>query len=376
MKLIHTADLHLGANSNVGGIDTETRLSNRTLSYLDIFDSIIDFAEDEKVDLFLFAGDMYHTSKPNMQLILEMSKRTKRLSDLCPVVILIGNHDYSRNDLSNINDIYTNLNYNNVTVCSGLDSFILDIGGDSIGIIGIPYIKNINIEALEMSLLNELDRIQNTKYKFLLGHFTVQGSIFSVEKELSLGIDDTIPLDILHYDKFDYVALGHIHKQQKLQHNVYYSGSPDRITYNEQDHSKGFMLYDTEKGAEFIETDAIDYYTIKIDLPDADMENAIKKAIEGINLRGSIVRIFVYCAEEGLFNHNFIHDYFKNNLKVFHISGIMEKVIKTYEKSSNRCDKITYQNSDYTNLLSYFDFIGLSPDNELLDMAKEIMEIK
>jgi exonuclease SbcD len=56
-----------------------------------------------------------------------------------------------------------------------------------------------------------------------------------------------VPVSV--FDGFDYAALGHIHKPQRMGGRVRYSGSPMAYSFGaEEAHEKGFVLFDTENG--------------------------------------------------------------------------------------------------------------------------------
>lgn len=64
---------------------------------------------------------------------------------------------------------------------------------------------------------------------------------------------------------FDYVALGHIHEFQNIGESIFYSGSIDRMDFNEEGQPKGFLVVTFEgKSAqtEFLETPARKFMTI------------------------------------------------------------------------------------------------------------------
>jgi len=61
------ADLHIGME-NYGQIDPATGINGRVMDFLRRFSAVIDYALDNEVDLFLFAGDAYKTRDPNSSL--------------------------------------------------------------------------------------------------------------------------------------------------------------------------------------------------------------------------------------------------------------------------------------------------------------------
>ena len=56
MKIIHFADLHIGME-NYGSIDPATGLSSRLAEFLKSLDELVKYAQNQKVDAVLFAGD-------------------------------------------------------------------------------------------------------------------------------------------------------------------------------------------------------------------------------------------------------------------------------------------------------------------------------
>src|SRR5512136_712231 len=93
IRILHTADLHIGME-NYGQIDPATGINGRVMDFLRRFNAVIDYALDNEVDLFLFAGDAYKTRDPNSTYRREFARRIKRLADAgIPTVLLVGNHD-------------------------------------------------------------------------------------------------------------------------------------------------------------------------------------------------------------------------------------------------------------------------------------------
>jgi DNA repair protein SbcD/Mre11 len=63
IRFIHTADVHFGME-NYGKIDAQTGIHSRLLDFKQSFDRCIDYAINQNVDLFVFAGDAYKTANP------------------------------------------------------------------------------------------------------------------------------------------------------------------------------------------------------------------------------------------------------------------------------------------------------------------------
>ena len=86
MKIIHTADWHLGKN-----IEGHSRLPEQELFLKDF----VRICEQEEADLILIAGDIYDSYNPPAmaeQLFYDTLKQLSR-DGACMTVIISGNHD-------------------------------------------------------------------------------------------------------------------------------------------------------------------------------------------------------------------------------------------------------------------------------------------
>lgn len=90
MKLLHIADVHLGATYSAFG---ELALQ-RAGDVLDAFRRIPDAAAEERADAVLFAGDLFDGPQPPTECMAAVRETLRRLVDLCiPVFMVPGNHD-------------------------------------------------------------------------------------------------------------------------------------------------------------------------------------------------------------------------------------------------------------------------------------------
>lgn len=91
MKLLHLADVHLGASySGFGELAAE-----RSARVLDAFRALPDVAAEERVDAVLFAGDLFDGPQPGPTVMAAVRDTLRRLVDeiLVPVFMVPGNHD-------------------------------------------------------------------------------------------------------------------------------------------------------------------------------------------------------------------------------------------------------------------------------------------
>jgi len=83
-------------------------------------------------------------------------------------------------------------------------------------------------------------------------HASVQGAKYGGERSVMLGNDLVLPGNLVRNPKFDYVALGHIHKAQNLNEDahppVIYPGSIERVDFGEAADDKYFVIAEVSKG--------------------------------------------------------------------------------------------------------------------------------
>ncbi|SEJ34214.1 Exodeoxyribonuclease I subunit D [Cyclobacterium xiamenense] len=86
MKLLHTADWHLGKR-----LQDVSRLEEQKL----VLEEIIDLADRHEVDMVLLAGDVFDTFNPSHEAVELLYKTLRRLSKNGdrPIVVISGNHD-------------------------------------------------------------------------------------------------------------------------------------------------------------------------------------------------------------------------------------------------------------------------------------------
>ena len=94
--MVHFADIHIGVE-NYGKFNPETGLSTRVEDFLTRLDEIVTYSANNGADLAIFAGDAFKTYQPNPTLQREFAHRVRDLARICPVVLLVGNHDQPPN---------------------------------------------------------------------------------------------------------------------------------------------------------------------------------------------------------------------------------------------------------------------------------------
>ncbi len=320
IRLLHFSDLHLGVE-NYGRLDPKTGLSTRLGDFLRSFDTIVDYALEEDIDLVLFCGDAYKTRDPNPTYQREFAERIRRLSKAnIPVFLLAGNHDLPlATGKANTMEIFDTLDVANVVVADKLSTHIIQTEEAEVQIVALPWpirshlvtredFKNQSLEeinrligdAIEDLVEQEIDNLDPELPAMLAAHATVFGATYGSERSVMLGQEVIIPHSVVTKPAFDYVALGHIHKHQVLrnaQPPVVYAGSVERIDFGEEKEEKGFVVAEVDKGNaefEFIPLDARSFLTIEVDARGDDPTVQVLEAVAAHDIANKVVRLIIH----------------------------------------------------------------------------------
>jgi exonuclease SbcD len=408
IKLLHTADIHIGME-NYGRVDPETGINARVMDFLRRLSDIGDYAIEQGVDVFLFAGDAYRTRDPNPTYQREFARRMKRIADAgIPVVMLVGNHDLpavARRATSI--DIFGTLDVPNVTVADreALHRVICR-NGQPLNVATVPYPLRsalISREDHQGKSLGELDNVlqqvmienlgglaegarrEPDTPAVLMGHFSVGEASHGSERNIMIGRDAALPRSVLADPTWRYVALGHIHKHQSLNRDlqppVVYSGSIERIDFGEEGEPKGFVVAEISDGPttwEFVpgyRRQARPFVTVRVDARAAvDPTAAVIGAIEARgDLRESVVRVIVKLRQEQ--EPQLVDREIKRVLEDAYFVAALQKDVERLERQ--RLGGVSVEALTPLELLArYLEVKGTSPDRAktLLAHAETLMQ--
>ena len=271
MKILHTADIHIGTDT-FGRLDPATGLSTRLMDFQRAFEFTVQTAIDEDVDLFLFAGDAYRTADPTptQQRVFAECLRPLVAAGI-PVAMVVGNHDHPVSfGKASALDIFGYLaGVVHVFNRPSRAPEIIETKSGPLQIIAMPWpVRSVLLSKEEHRGKSPLEirELIETRYAeivrsvaelcdpalptILAGHFSVLGAELGGSERTSL---------IAHEPKFlasqlavppvDYVALGHIHRHQNLNAGgvpVVYASSIERVSFKEIDDDKGFVVVELD----------------------------------------------------------------------------------------------------------------------------------
>ena len=267
MRILHTSDWHIGKR-----LMNRERLDEQT----EVLDEIIEICERERVELVLIAGDIFDTYTPSADAEELFYKKVKQIAgENRSVLIISGNHDdgvrlSAASPLAEEQGIYIVGNARNPLrilqterkthpVTSGKGYAIFENEGkERVYVSTLPYPNEARFkeEKSELSYVEQMQKwiaegeIGNEEKlpSVFMAHIFVAGGMVSEgEREIDLGGARAVPVEAL--PKSNYIALGHLHKRQKMGHgDCYYSGSPLQYAFDERA-DKGVKVFDlTEAG--------------------------------------------------------------------------------------------------------------------------------
>jgi DNA repair protein SbcD/Mre11 len=340
IRVLHFADIHVGME-NFGRFDPDTGFSSRVRDFLRRLDEMIAYAAEHDVDLTIFAGDAFKTRQPNPTYQREFAHRVRELSQLAPLVLLVGNHDMPPTQLkaSSI-EIYDTLAVPNVIVADEYKLHIIETKRGSVAVGTAPYpirsrimtderARGLTIADVDVLLQKELGNILETLAeeadehempRLLTGHFSISGATMGSERGIMLGRDIQVLPSSVADPRWDYVAMGHIHKHQNLTAKrdglppVVYSGSMERIDFGEEGDPKGFCWVELARDNtswSFVPLAARPFRTIEADLRQSDQPTTeLVDLIEAHDLREAVVRVIVQLTleTESKFNEGMVRD--------------------------------------------------------------------
>ena len=248
--------------------DIQIRNLKRHREYEEVFEGLYEAVKKNPDNAVAYIGGDIAHSKTEMspELIDQLSRLFKNLSDIVPTIIIAGNHDCNLNNLNRLDclsPIVENLNHPNlhylkrtgIYTCADTDFIVWDVWDKE-----KDYIKAKDVPG--------------DRNKVVLFHGTVDRS----ETDLGFKLPSKVKMSM--FKGYDLGLLGDIHKRQHLnkEETISYCGSLVQQNHGE-DIGKGYLLWDVPKRkSKYIEIhNDFGYYTINIDngkLPDlSDLPN-------------------------------------------------------------------------------------------------------
>ncbi|MFR8146198.1 MAG: exonuclease SbcCD subunit D [Clostridia bacterium] len=256
MKILHLADLHLGKILQEQSLieDQEYMLKE-----------IINIIKVEKVQVLLISGDVYDRSVPPTEAVNLLDDFLKTLIKELKIKVFIisGNHD-SKDRLGFGNKIFEDEGLYIESRYTGiLKKVKLEDKYGPLNIYMLPFIKPVEVKKffeddlennydLAINKIIEKEEIDKSERNIIMVHqFVTAGNVKPERTEsevLSLGGIENV--DVSNFKSFDYVAIGHVHRPQKIgRDTARYAGTILKYSFSEINHNKSIPIIDIkEKG--------------------------------------------------------------------------------------------------------------------------------
>lgn len=385
MKLLHTADWHIGRTLNGFSLLQEQKYA---------FQQIIEIAKREQVDGIIIAGDLYDRSVPSIEAVTAFNEVLTQLiiDERLPVYAISGNHDSARR-LDFGHAFFKKSNFHlNTTIAEAL----CPIETEEAQLFLLPFIDPIDARVYYHTLENEESKkehrdissalkhiIEDMKKQFnpkkkqvLVTHFAVTKKddpagtklreMMDSETNSTVGGLSSITSDL--FNDFDYVALGHIHTRfASPSESVIYSGSP--IAFNTKEaklkQAKGVYIVDitseeiTKKfiplkvGKEIVvlretfdmlmERDFYQNQPRKKAWFSFQLVNYDRKKMEGTNIRAKLEKIYGTDIVELTFEENLISETAHQQTQDTSSGQSPEEIVSTFYQTVTHKSLSTYQ---------------------------------
>lgn len=252
MKLAHISDLHLGKT-----LHTYSLIEDQEF----ILTQIVNILKERKIDVLMVAGDIFDKNvAPEAGLKVLRRVLNQLVEAKIKVLLISGNHDSAERltfggEFMTEKGIYFSKIYDGV-----IEPVTFDDEFGPVNFYLLPFIKPSLVQHYfpDKEILTYEDgvrcSIENMKLNpaernVIIAHQNILSAERCESEENIIGGLDAISADV--FKDFDYTALGHIHKPQKIgDNNVIYSGTPLKYSTSELNHEKSMPVITLNKKSE------------------------------------------------------------------------------------------------------------------------------
>lgn len=331
MKILHTADWHIGTfkGPEINGMNL------RALDTKDCLEAMVERAKEEQPELVLVSGDIFHTGKTWSDRccneVITAIDIISRLADAAGQVLVMRgtpNHDGDGQfrvlqahfaDAENIHIIalpeVIQTKHADIAVLPGFDRGVFRAKYPGIGKEEENEVFSRELGNIAMGLKAQC---RPDRTSILMAHYTVPGcNTDSGQSQILTQFEPIVPVESLEAAEYDMVALGHIHRPQKLESvdNTFYSGSINANNFNDEGQERGFWIHSFDSpfdggkevrlSSEFVKTPYRQFLTYHF--TDTDITAIVLGNIDGVAMNywrwngavaGKIVRVLYECSAE------------------------------------------------------------------------------
>ena len=246
MQVLHLADSHIWADLPRRRRHARPRRGD---DFIVSYRRVLQLAYEHRVDAVVHAGDVFDSPRPTTDAVWAATEPLRALAENgIPVVVIPGNHERSVLPESLL------LHHPLISVLDRPRTVRIETDNGVLAVSGLPYLRRPTraefVSAIEATGWRE----HSADARILVTHQAFDTAVCGPQHyRFRKGGDDVVTRGDVP-SAFDYVAAGHIHRQQRLKPSrrlrpeIVYAGSPDRITYAEIGEPKGAMLVSFDGG--------------------------------------------------------------------------------------------------------------------------------
>lgn len=323
---IHTADIHFGA-------------MDPKIQYEILTKQMLDKLVDLKFDVFFINGDLFHHKfMSNSDVVMYASMFIDQIVQMCRIknATLVILHGTASHDANQLKLFYHYIGTLDIRIIEHLQ--FEDIKGSRV--LCIPEEYNMGYDYYANALFS------SGSYDMAVLHGAIKGSIFGCNEE-NLNSTKAPVFDINSFRNCNGpIICGHVHIAGCFQNHIYYSGSPLRWQFGEEE-PKGFIicLHNLDTRQYYIHLEEITsfrYDTINLD----DMINSDPKDIINYitNLRNKGIDYVKIRFTETSKNIGLIKKYYQNDFNVvIDASDVQfQETIRENQKANDKFKEYDY----------------------------------
>lgn len=393
MKILHTSDWHIG---NYPGPE-QNGINLRGKDIYDCLQFMTDKAIEQKPDLIVISGDIFHAAKVWADRGLNETYNAigiiKKLSEIAPVCVMRGTPNHDGDEQFNmLKEVFKEEAA--ITVFDSPRAEVIGTRSGNVSVAALPgfdkgvfraKFPGLSKEEENQVFTQELGNIVMSLKamcelgypSILMSHYTVPGcNTESGQTQFLAQFEPVLLPEALDAAGFDLVALGHIHRPQQVPscQNTFYSGAINAMNFNDEGQERGFWIHDLVAGShDFIKTPSRELVTFHFDDEDVTainnggLELSAQTWWEGKGgVQNKIVRVLYSCTDEN--NKAFNKALLEKKLYEDGAFWVQEITPEKITITANRND-LSEKNSPENNLREYLMEKAI-PDDKIIDIIE------
>lgn len=253
MRLLHTSDWHLGHT---------LKEVSREHEHATFLAWLLETCAREQPDALVITGDIFDSGTPPAsaeRMWFELLANARRARPAMDIIAIAGNHD-SPARLGAASSLLRELDIHVIgNLPRKMDDVLIPVANGAGLVAAVPFLRPVDVpvgcdDPLSTIYGNVMEaaraRRRPDQALVVLGHLYVTGADPShlSERRVSIGGQESASLRLFP-DDIDYVALGHMHRAQRVgRENIRYAGSPIALSLDEANYRHQVVVVDFAGG--------------------------------------------------------------------------------------------------------------------------------